>query len=186
MPLTHSSAYALQHKSSAMLRSSIDLPRIFESDHPKLIYGFVSLVNLFKSVDDKFLSLWKGGRGTGGSSSHDGGRPSWQRTFAAVLADQNVSCVSEVVEIQRLDIMVTQQWLHLLAWQMQTRRMQQETRAQQQTQQAGKGSLAANRKFPFMASRDTLQVISKANRRSLESHGIGMVSGVATKPTRTC
>ena len=50
---------ALQYKTSALLRSSIDLPRIFESDNPKLIYGFVSHVKLFKSVDDKFLSLFR-------------------------------------------------------------------------------------------------------------------------------
>lgn len=151
-----------------MLRSSIDLPRIFESDNPKLIYGFVSLVNLFKSVDDKFLSLWKGGRASPSES-----KQSWQRTFCAALADQNINSVHEIMDIQRLDIMVTQQWLHLLAWQMQTRRRYNEVT---QGTNVETGALATNRRFPFSVSRDTLQIITKANRRSLESHGIGMVS----------
>lgn len=150
-----------------MLRSSIDLPRIFESGNPKLIYGFVSLVNLFKSVDDKFLSLWKGGRASPGDSKH-----SWRRTFTAVLSDQTINSACEIVEIQRLDIMVTQQWLHLLAWQMQTRKQYSELTNGIEAQ---KDALVANRTFPFITSRDTLQIVTKANRRSLESHGIGMV-----------
>lgn len=166
--LTPPRAYALQHRSSAILRSSIDLPRIFESDNPKLIFGFVSLVNLFKSVDDKFLSLWKGGR-----PSPSDTKQSWQRAFCAALADQNINSANEIMEIQRLDIMVTQQWLHLLAWQMESRRRQNEVT---QGTAAERKALAANRRFPFSASRDTLQIITKANRKSLESHGIGMVS----------
>lgn len=152
-----------------MLRSTIELPRIFESDSPKLIFGFVSLVNLFKAVDDKFLSLWKGGDkanslpapSSSSSSSTDGKSQSWQRMFHAALADQSGGGGSEIVEVQRLDILVTQQWLHLLAWQMQMRKGAKNT---------------SGRKFPFAISRDTLSIISKANRKSLEAHGIGMVS----------
>lgn len=166
--LTICRAYALQHKSSAILRSSIDLPRIFESEDPKLIYGFVSLVNLFKSVDDKFLSLWKG---RPVSSSVVATTPEATRRHqgaAVMLKDQSVDSVCEIVEIQRLDITVTQQWLHLLAWQLQVRRTYGRA--------SSHGSeLATNRSFPFTVSRDTLQIISKANRKALESHGIGMV-----------
>lgn len=149
-----------------MLRSSIELPRVFESDNPKLIYGFVSLVNLFKSVDDKFLSLWKGH-----PSRISEPKQSWQRTFCAALGDQNINNVGEIVEIQRLDILITQQWLHLLAWQMQTRKMHSPLGMQGPADK----SLTLDRKFPFTASRDTLQIVYKANRKSLESHGIGMV-----------
>jgi hypothetical protein len=122
---------------------------------------------LFKSVDDKFLSLWKGRGPSSAESKH-----SWQRAFSATLADQGVNSVHEIMEIQRLDIMVTQQWLHLLAWQIQSRRRQKEVT---QGSASGKGTVVANRSFPFSASRNTLQIVTTANRHALESHGIGMV-----------
>ena len=173
---------ALQYKTSALLRSSIDLPRIFESDNPKLIYGFVSHVKLFKSVDDKFLSLWKhGSRSPGaGHPSKQQQQQSWQQTFRAALADQNAANICEIIEIQRLDIMVTQQWLHLLAWQLQSGRA---SRGSDPTSQGpDQESLAgANSKIAFAVSRDTLQTITKADRGALESHGIGVV-GLYTVP----
>jgi hypothetical protein len=91
---------------------------------------------------------------------------------AVTLKDQMVDSVCEIVEIQRLDITVTQQWLHLLAWQLQVRR------AFGRSSQRSEERATTNRRFPFTVSRDTLQIISKANRKALESHGIGMVQGV--------
>lgn len=137
-----------------MLRPTIDLPRIFESDDPKLIYGFVSLVTLFQSVDDRFLSMWKGGPAPvprlNGKSHPEGGK---RRTVDGGT--------SEMVEVQRLDVTITQKWLYLLAWQLQARGPER--------------SLVVNKGVPFTVSRETLRIVTSADRASLECHGIGMV-----------
>ncbi|KAG9253159.1 uncharacterized protein F5Z01DRAFT_176075 [Emericellopsis atlantica] len=156
--------YALQHRGSVLLRSTIPLPQVFTSPQPKLIYGFVSLVHLFKCVDDKFVSLWRTSRAvlTWGSPSasasvasvaDDTGKAAWQGPLCDSVAGQSME--GELVEVQRLDIAVTQQWLHLLAWQLQDAR-------------------AASRRVPFVVSRETLGVVTRADRQCLEAHGIGM------------
>ncbi|KAI6777999.1 amylase cluster transcriptional regulator AmyR [Emericellopsis cladophorae] len=147
---------------SVLLRSTIPLPQVFTSPQPKLIFGFVSLVHLFKCVDDKFVSLWRTSRAvltwerpSAPSVASDTGQAALQGTLcAAVVAGQRVD--GELVEVQRLDIAVTQQWLHLLAWQFQ-------------------GAQAArSRRVPFVVSRETLGVVTRADRQALKAHGIGV------------
>lgn len=136
-----------------MLRPSIPLPRLSGSDDPKLIHGFVSLVTLFQSVDDRFLSVWKGASTVSTSLCLPG--------KVRETAEEDAK-TGEMVEVQRLDVGVTRKWLHLLAWQIQTR--------------GPGGTLLIDMSVPFAVSRETLRVITMGDRPSLECHGIGMVS----------
>ncbi|CAM1501426.1 Fc.00g105880.m01.CDS01 [Cosmosporella sp. VM-42] len=90
-------AYAIQHRTRAVLRPTIDLPRVFESQDPKLAYGFVTLAKVFASVDEAFIAAWRDQPSSG--------------TVEGVL--------SEIEETQRLDILITHYWLRVLVCQLQ-------------------------------------------------------------------
>ncbi|KAJ6440571.1 GATA-type sexual development transcription factor NsdD [Purpureocillium lavendulum] len=103
-------AYAIQQRRPAILRPCIDLPKVFEARDPKLIYGFVMLARVFKGIDSKFISAWMLPAPTGDAHDQSG-------TPTALLNQEDLTnCLSivEVDETQRLDVLVTQQWLRAL------------------------------------------------------------------------
>lgn len=171
-------AYALQHRNTVILRPSIPLPRVSDSEQPQLVYGFVSLVRVFTRVNEQFLTAWKNKPVT----NHEDNEQmeiiytSTMPRQSAGLGDINDSAVNlEIVETQFLDISVTEKWLPLLQWQLKNgRRLTSTTTAYPVTTSEKPPSFHPY--FPFRVSQDLLKIISGANRRSLESHGIGMVS----------
>jgi hypothetical protein len=156
-----------------MLRPSIELPRVFESSDPRLIYGFVTLVKVFAAVDNKFLSVWRDDQPGGRNHAHDATAPSLTQLLNYNDDVPGALSMSEMDETQRLDILVTRQWLRALVWRLRLRH--------------GVRSLSSNENqplllphkgdahHPFQTSRSVLGIISAANRIALEAHGIGMV-----------
>lgn len=176
-------AFAIQHRRQVVLRPSIDFPKVFDSHNPKLIYGFVALTKVFKSIDDDFISRWR--------SSHDHHRGEvvdYHKTTASLLNDSDLAgvlSISEIDDTQKLDVLVTQQWLRILVYQIHLRRppssFSSSANLEQNTSEArGKKSKLASSKFDYRHIVDTcknlMQVLSRANRVLLEAHGIGMVS----------
>lgn len=170
-------AYALQHRNTVILRPSIPLPRVFDSEQPELVYGFVRLVKVFTGVDEQFLVAWKN-------------KPTVSHVAGGLKGSVNILNPSDelspddleisfanlkIVETQFLDISVTQKWLPLLQWQLKNGRRLTGTNATYPAATSD-GPPSFHPYFPFRVSRDLLQIIAGANRRSLESHGIGMVS----------
>lgn len=180
-------AYALQHRNTVLLRPSIPLPRVFDSEQPELVHGFVCLVKVFTSVDEHFLSAWKDKPTASGvvsghqepiniSSPPDGYNSPTDVEMS--LANLKIS------ETQFLDISVTQKWLPLLQWQLKNGRRLTSTTAAYPVTTSDRPP-PFHPYFPFKVSQDLLKIIAGANRRSLESHGIGMVSdqrGLQTQP----
>ncbi|KAL2131938.1 hypothetical protein VTI74DRAFT_4420 [Chaetomium olivicolor] len=168
-------AYALQHRSRVMLRPSIELPRVFESSDPRLIYGFVMLVKVFAAVDEEFLSAWRDDQPSGRHHTHESATPSL--TTQLLSYDDDVPgalSMSEVDETQRLDILVTRQWLRALVWRL---RLRDGVRSLSSSGDENQTLLLQHKEdahHPFQTSRSVLGIISAANRASLEAHGIGM------------
>jgi hypothetical protein len=150
-----------------MLRPSIELPRVFESSEPRLIYGFVMLVKVFAAVHEEFLSAW---------------RDDHQPSLTAQLLSYNDHVLgglsmSEVDETQRLDILVTRQWLRALVWRLRLRKLAMSLSTSGDENQPLRLQHMEDVHHPFQTSRSVLGIISAANRASLEAHGIGMVTG---------
>ncbi|KAK6506573.1 hypothetical protein TWF506_011478 [Arthrobotrys conoides] len=162
--------YALQRRQAVMLQPSISLPLIFDSEDPCLLYGFVNLINLFKFVDSKFSYMW----GDDSKLSADGqpiadaeALSSWLISFQENISRVSVP-LSESIETQRVDIMVTREWLHMVAWQMTVK-----LGLLKACDERGKGTFL-HLKYPFVPAKDLVTVISATRLKSLESHGIGM------------
>ncbi|EMC96518.1 hypothetical protein BAUCODRAFT_48224, partial [Baudoinia panamericana UAMH 10762] len=150
-------AYAVQRRKNTRLHASIQLPAVFESEDPHLLNGFVNLANLFSAVDDSFIAAWRGSRRQ--SLCDEAWLAKTQKQLdAAALALDNIS------ETQHLDISVTREWLHVLAWQV----------GVSNGLIWGKGEAGMRLDYPIELARKVVQITSGANALALDSHGIGM------------
>jgi hypothetical protein len=152
-------AYAVQRRKHARLHASVELPAVFESEDPHLLNGFVNLANLFSAVDDSFVSAWRGSRRQSLCDEAWLAKTQRQLDAAALALDRNVS------ETQQLDISVTREWLHVLAWQM----------GVSNGLIWGKGDGGMRLDYPIELARKVVEITSGANALALDSHGIGMV-----------
>lgn len=154
-------AYAVQRRKHTRLHASVSLPAVFSSEDPHLLEGFVSLANLFSAVDDSFVSAWRGSRRQ--SLCNEAWLANTQKQLdAAALAGENLT------ETQHLDISVTREWLHVLAWQM----------GVSNGLIWGKGEGGMRLDYPIELARKVVEITEGANALALDSHGIGMVSSV--------
>lgn len=152
-------AYAVQRRKRTRLQASVTLPAVFESEDPQLLSGFVNLANLFSAVDDSFVSAW---RGTRRASLCD---EAWlAQTQKQLDATANTGGMGELTEIQNLDIGVTREWLHVLAWQM----------GVSNGLIWGQGEGGMRLDYPVELARKVVEITSKASPLSMDSHGIGM------------
>lgn len=152
-------AYAVQRRKHTRLHASVQLPAVFESEDPHLLNGFVNLANLFSAIDDSFVSAWRGSRRA--SLCNEAWLAKTQKQLdAAALALDDIS------ETQHLDISVTREWLHVLAWQM----------GVSNGLIWGQGEGGMRLDYPIELARKVVQITSRANAQALDSHGIGMVS----------
>ena len=151
-------AYAVQRRKHTRLTPSVQLPAVFESEDPTLLNGFVNLANLFAAVDDNFVRAWRGSRRQ--SLCNEAWLAETQKQLdAAALALENVS------ETQQLDISVTREWLHVLAWQM----------GVSNGLIWGKGEGGMRLDYPIELAKKVVEITTGANAQALDSHGIGMV-----------
>lgn len=172
-------AFALQHRSGVMLRPSPALPNIFDSEDPKLIYGFVHLVSIYKKIDETFITAWKTqimpANMPPGSSDAAQNLKMWLTEFQRDFDHPRALAMLEMDETQRLDIMVTQSWVRMLVWQLGLRRglLRNEPPTSSTVDLADIDII--NSKYPLRISQELLNVVSSAERGRLEAHGIGMV-----------
>ena len=156
-------AYALQRCSAVKMRAAeVPMPSVFRSDDPQLLFGFVSLVDVFRTIDTTFLSLWAG------SSSLS---KEWLVAALRRLEPASDAVLAEALEKHRLDICVSQQWLRLLLWKLCTR---------QGLLTLGSANGPFSLQFPIRLAADMVKTMAKVSQTSLDAHGIGMVSENAT------
>ncbi|UPK92496.1 hypothetical protein LCI18_003431 [Fusarium solani-melongenae] len=173
-------AYAIQHRRRAILRPTIDPPRIFECRDPRLAYGFASLVKVFATIDEPFILARMNEQASGDIDLS----PLANQSIARLLhhSTGGVLSMSEIDETQRLDITVTQHWIRILACQM---RMTSSLRPDSsKTQHAG--SLESCIQPVLETSKSLLRLISTATPASLECHGLGMERKIADTANCLC
>jgi len=152
-------AYAVQTHKHTRLTVSIQLPEIFPNEDAMLVSGFQSLATLFSAVNDDFVKAWRGSRKS--SLCNEAWLVQTQERFEkATMGVQNLS------ETQHLDISVTREWLHMLAWQVGLRN----------GLIWGKGPSEGGMRlsYPIELAKKVVDIISMASPQALDSHGIGM------------
>lgn len=152
-------AYAVQRRKRTRLTPSVSLPSVFEDEDGKLLNGFVNLANLFSAVDDSFVSAWRGSRRQ--SLCNEAWLMKTQREL-----DATARVMGELSETQHLDISVTREWLHVLAWQM----------GVSNGLIWGQGEGGMRLDYPIELAKKVVEITASATSEALDSHGIGMVS----------
>lgn len=129
----------------------------FEFEDPRLLHGFVNLAHLFSAIDDNFVAIWKGARRKSLCSEP------WLADTQRSL-DQVALALENITETQQLDISISREWLHVLAWQM----------GVSHGLVGSQGQGGARLDYPIELARRTVNITERANSLALDSHGIGM------------
>ncbi|CAL5872424.1 uncharacterized protein PFLUO_LOCUS6688 [Penicillium psychrofluorescens] len=149
--------YALQQAKPVMLRSSIHKPQVLCSEDPILAYGFINLINIFEKLTASLYDWLSAGGGDGLLE-----RP----PTSAIQSNLCKPVVLDgVLEIQQVDILVTQQWLQAMMWKLSMSRA---------TQPGSRDEAVIPFHLPVLVGKAVMSVIGTASQGAVDAHGIGM------------
>ncbi|KAM0186103.1 hypothetical protein ACHAPI_011881 [Fusarium lateritium] len=149
--------FALQHRRSVMLRSTVNKPQIVDSNCPVVMHDFINHIRLFESLPYS-LYEWQ--------PEGDDGRfedlklvHTINDKLCSVQPDQSI------IESQRFDTLITQQWLRVSMWRI--------AFGQNPTSASGFGLLLPPA-LPMDAGKIIMSALSSVGTKSKDCHGIGM------------
>ncbi|KAJ6072644.1 hypothetical protein N7467_010729, partial [Penicillium canescens] len=149
--------YALQQAKPVMLRSSIHKPQVLGSEDPILAYGFINLINIFEKLTPDLYDWLSAGGGDGILE-----RPPTSAIQSGLC--KNIS-LDGVLEIQQVDILITQQWLQAIMWKLSMSHA---------TQPGSCDDAVLPFHLPVMVGKAVMGVIGAASQGAVDAHGIGM------------
>lgn len=149
----------MQQSKPVMLRNSIQKPQVLCSSDPILAYGFLNLINVFEKLA---VSLYDWVSAGGGDSYLE---------MPPTTSIQSSLCepisVDGVLEIQQVDILITQQWLQAMMWKLSMGHA---------TQAGSQNGPVLPFHLPVLVGKAVMNVIGAASQGAVDAHGIGMVS----------
>ncbi|SPO03157.1 related to transcription activator amyR [Cephalotrichum gorgonifer] len=150
--------FALQHRRPVMLRNSITKPKILDSEYPVIMNDFVNHIRLFESLPPS-LYEWE----EPDSKNHQRDDLELLHTISgklcAIQADQSV------IESQKFDTLVTQQWLRISMWRLALGK---------QPSPAHKSGRLLPPSLPMDAGKIIIPALNSVGSRSKDCHGIAM------------
>ncbi|OQE40876.1 hypothetical protein PENCOP_c005G03126 [Penicillium coprophilum] len=138
------------------LRQSIQKPSVFTSDSPALAYGFVNLISVFEEIP---ASLYDCNISAAGSNSDTAALAAVYHSIALPTP-----LLSEYNETQKVDLMVTRQWLQIRLWNILNDRL---------TKSCADVAVVPL-DLPATAARSVMTLMSTVSRKSANAHGIGI------------
>ncbi|PYH40363.1 putative C6 transcription factor (AmyR) [Aspergillus saccharolyticus JOP 1030-1] len=149
--------YALQQAKPVMLRNSIHKPQVLCSEDPILAYGFINLISVFEKLTVNLYD-WISAGGVDSCSEIPPTAAIQSRLCKAVSLDG-------VSEIQKVDILITQQWLQAMMWKLSMIHP---------TQPGSRDDAVLPFHLPVVVGKAVMNVISAASQDAVDAHGIGM------------
>ncbi|KAJ5129313.1 uncharacterized protein N7515_005352 [Penicillium bovifimosum] len=149
--------YALQQSKPVMLRSSIHKPQVLCSEDPILAYGFINLINIFENLTPSLYDWISAGGGDGILE-----RPPTSAIQSSLCKPISLD---GVLEIQQVDILITQQWLQAMMWKLSMSHA---------TQSASRDDAVLPFHLPVVVGKAVMSVIGAASQGAVDAHGIGM------------
>ncbi|KAJ5090240.1 hypothetical protein N7532_008924 [Penicillium argentinense] len=148
--------YALQQSKPVMLRSSIHKPQVLCSEDPILAYGFINLINIFEKLTANLYDWISAGGGDG----------LVERPPTSIIQSSLCKPISldGVLEIQQVDILITQQWLQSMMWRL----------SMSHATQPGSRDEVLPFHLPVLVGKAVMSVIGTASQGAVDAHGIGM------------
>ncbi|KAJ5772919.1 hypothetical protein N7457_007815 [Penicillium paradoxum] len=149
--------YALQQAKPVMLRSSIHKPQVLCSEDPILAYGFINLINIFENLTPGLYDWVSAGSGDGILE-----RPPTSAIQSSLCKPISLD---GVLEIQQVDILITQQWLQAMMWKLSMSHA---------SQSGARDDAVLPFHLPVMVGKSVMSVIGAASQGAVDAHGIGM------------
>lgn len=142
-----------------MLRSSIHKPQVLCSGDPILAFGFTNLINIFERLTASLYDWLSAGGGDGLLE-----RPPTSAIQSSLCKPISLD---GVLEIQQVDILITQQWLQAMMWKLSMAHA---------AQLGSRDDPALPFHLPILVGKTVMGVIGTASQGAVDAHGIGMVS----------
>lgn len=155
--INYRSFAVLRHKPLTLSRTPGLPSTLHNYEAPEIHSGFMHLVQSYHLLDSSFVDSW--------NEASDA--PASTLTYTALQQQLNMPYPSHVslTDIQKADILVTQQWLRLIVWQASMR-------------QGLISSFSADEsmtfRYPLQIAHSLLGVISSLPSTSIEVHGMGI------------
>jgi hypothetical protein len=141
-----------------VLRACIQKPSVFASKSPAIAYGFVNLISVFEKIPPSFYD-WNVG------ADRSLVIPEIVTSVCHGVAISS-PLLAEYNETQRVDLVVTQQWLQARLWKVYN---EQDNREPNQV-------AVIPVELPVNAGKSVLALMSSVSQKSADAHGIGIVS----------
>ncbi|KAH8670305.1 hypothetical protein BGZ60DRAFT_32862 [Tricladium varicosporioides] len=155
--VTERSFAILRHKPLTLQKTPEFPSTLHEYESPEIHSGFMHLVNSYHLLDASFVDSW--------NEASDA--PASTNTYTALQRQLNLPHPAHLslTDIQRADILVTQQWLRLIIWQSSMRQGLLSSNAEDE-------SMTFH--YPLKIAHSLLDVISSLPTTSIEVHGMGI------------
>lgn len=147
-----------------MLRSSIHKPQVLCSEDPILAYGFINLINIFENLTPNLYDWISAGAGD--SILEKPPTSAIQSNLCKAIS------LEGVLEIQQVDILITQQWLQTMMWKLSMSHA---------TQPGSHDDPVLPFHLPVVVGKSVMSVIGAASQGAVDAHGIGMVGQAEMK-----
>ncbi|TVY27190.1 putative sucrose utilization protein [Lachnellula hyalina] len=155
--VTERSFAILRHKPLTLTKTPGFPSTLHEYEAPEIHSGFMHLVHSYHLLDSSFVDSW--------NESSDA--PASTLTYTALQQKLNLPHPSDVslTDIQKADILVTQQWLRLVVWQSSMRQGLLSWHAEHESMTFC---------YPLKIAYSLLSIISSLPTTSIEVHGMGI------------
>lgn len=156
---THTSrSFAILRHKPLTLQKTPELPStLHEYEAPEIHSGFMHLVNSYHLLDASFVDSW----------NESAEAPASTMTYTALQRQLDLPHPANIslTDIQKADILVTQQWLRLIVWQSSMRQGLLSSHAEDESMTF---------RYPLKIAHSLLDVITSLPTTSIEVHGMGI------------
>jgi hypothetical protein len=147
----------LRHKPLTLSKTPTFPSTVHDYEKPEIHSGFTHLVHSYHLLDSSFVDSW----------NEASEAPASTLTYTALQQHLNLPHPSHVslTDIQKADILVTQQWLRLIVWQSSMRQGLLSSTAEDESMTF---------RYPLKIAHSLLNVLASLPTSSIEVHGMGI------------
>lgn len=162
LSLTERGLTLLRNKPFAITMFDSPPDERFDGEDPRILIGLQSLSKLFNLLDKQFLDAWMNG---------SAGAPT-PATRTQILAAQHTLAslrfeVENLTDIQKADVLITQQWLRLVFWQLSMRQGLLSSASEDAT---------LSYQFPCVVAKSLCIALGEISMAAVFIHGMAIVS----------
>ncbi|KAE9363013.1 hypothetical protein N431DRAFT_356940 [Stipitochalara longipes BDJ] len=162
----------LRNKPFAIVKFDSPPPSRFSDEDPRILNGLQSLSRLFNLLDKLFLDTWVGANyvnGMNGSPSQSDASPACPARLDILAAQQTLAIMAfeaqDFTDVQKADILITQQWLRLVFWQAAMRQGLLSSKSPEEVLRYD---------FPCKIARSLCKVLAEIDKEAIFIHGMAI------------